>query len=205
MNLKVVAERKNDFKGPINIAMLYSPTGIGNAGIQQIKENENEGFVTVSANANAPLQKWKVCVVANADFGKGPVWFSSQLIDLEVAAPFMDGKLVRTFVDQGDSTNVTVKLDLKTEFPGKAKLQLLGLPPGATADEVEISKDDKEAKFNVKADKTTPVAQHKQLFCHLILSRDGEEMTENFAMGGILRVDKATPSKNVAAADSTKK
>jgi len=205
MNLKVVAERKNDFKGPINIALLYSPPGIGNAGIQQIKENENEGAVTVSANANAPLQKWKVCVVGNADFGKGVVWFSTQLIDLEIGAPLLGGQLVRTFVDQGDSTTMTVKLDLKTEFEGKAKLQLLGLPPGATSDEVEITKDDKEAKFTVKADKSTPVAQHKQLFCRFSLLKDGEEMVSTFANGGILRVDKATPSKAVAQADSPKK
>jgi hypothetical protein len=204
MNLKVVAERKGDFKGPINIALLYSPTGIGNGGIQQIKENENEGSVTVSANPNAPLQKWKICVVGNADFGKGVVWFSTQLIDLEVAAPPVAGQLVRTFVDQGDSTTMTVKLDQKAEFEGKAKLQLLGLPAGATADEIEITKDDKEAKFTIKANKTTPVAQHKQLFCHLILTKGGEEMNENFANGGILRVDKGTPSKGVAANDSPK-
>ena len=195
MNLKVVAERKGDFKGPINIALLYSPTGIGNAGIQQIKESENEGAVTVSASGNAPLQKWKICVVGNADFGKGVVWFSTQLIDLEVAAPLIGGQLVRTFVDQGDSTTMTVKLDQKAEFEGKAKLQLLGLPAGATADEVEITKDDKEAKFTIKADKTTPVAQHKQLFCRFSLLKDGEEMVSTFANGGILRVDKATPGQ----------
>jgi hypothetical protein len=99
---------------------------------------------------------------------------------------------------------MTVKLDQKAEFDGKAKLQLLGLPAGATADEVEITKDDKEAKFTVKADKTTPVAQHKQIFCHLVITKDGEEMNENFAQGGILRVDKATPSKGVASNDSSK-
>jgi len=205
MNLKVVAERKNDFKGPINVTLLYSPTGIGNGGLQQIKENENEGTVTISANANAPLQKWKICVVGNADFGKGPVWFSTQLVDLEVGAPFVGGKLVRTFVDQGDSTNMTVKLEQKAAFEGKAKIQLLGLPSGATADEVEITKDDTEAKFTIKADKTTAVAQHRQIFCHFSLIKDGDEMNSRFAEGGVLRVDKASSSKDVAQTDPAKK
>ncbi len=156
MNLKVVAERKNDFKGAITIGLLYSPTGIGTAGLQQIKEGENEGTVTISANGNAPLQKWKVCVVGSADFGKGPVWFSTQLVEVEVVAPLIGGQLVRTFVDQGDSTTMTVKLEQKTPFEGKARLQLLGLPPSTTADEQEITKDDKEVKFNIKAEKPRP-------------------------------------------------
>ena len=200
MNLKVVAERKGDFKGPITIALLYSPPGIGNAGLQQIKENENEGVVTISANGNAPLQKWKVCVVGNADFGKGPVWFSTQLIDIEVAAPLIGGQLARTYVDQGDTTTMTVKLDQKAPFEGKAKLQLLGLPPNATAEPQEITKDATEAKFTIKAEKTTPAGQHKQLFCSFTLEKDGEQMTETFAQGGILRVDKATVAQNGAPA-----
>ena len=195
MNLKVVAERKADFKGAISLALLYSPPGIGTAGTVQIKENENEGTVTVSANATAALQKWKVCVVGSADFGKGPVWFSTQLIDLEVGAPFLAGQIQRTFVDQGDSTTVTVKLDHKLPFEGKAKLSLQGLPPSCTADEMEITKDDKEVKFTVKAEPNAPAGQHKQMFCNFTLSKDGEAMTSAFGNGGILRIDKATVAK----------
>jgi hypothetical protein len=199
MNLKITAERKADFKGPISISLLYSPPGIGNAGIQTIKEGENEGIVTISANANAPLQKWKVCVIGSADFGKGPVYFSTPLIEVEVAPPLVEGKISRTFVDQGDTTTVSVKLDVKAPFDGKAKVQLLGLPPGATADEQEFTKDDKEVKFTVKADKATPAGQHKQLFCQFTLLKDSEPMTSTFAQGGILRVDKASVAQNDSA------
>jgi hypothetical protein len=196
LNLKVVAERQDNFKGPINIALLYTPPGIGSAGTVQIKENENEAHVTISANGNAPLQKWQVCVVGNADFGKGPVWFSTQLVDIQVAAPFVGGKIARTFVDQGESTTVSVKLDQKIPFEGKAKVALLGLPPNTTAEEQEITKDDSEVKFTVKTEKTAPVAQHKQLFCQFNLVKDGETMTNSFANGGILRIDKASVAKN---------
>ena len=196
LNLKIAVERKNDFKGPISIALLYAPPGVGSAGIQQIKENENEGTIPISANGNAGLQKWKVCVVGNADFGKGPVWFSTQLEDIEIAAPLIAGKISRTFVDQGDSTTVTVSIDQKVPFEGKAKIQLLGLPPSTTADEQEITKDTTEVKFNVKADKAAPAGQHKQLFCQFTLAKDGDQMTSSFAQGGILRVDKATVAKN---------
>ncbi len=195
MNLKVTAERKNDFKGPINLALLYSPPGINSGGTMQIPEGKDEGTVPLSANGNAPLQKWKVCVVGNADFGKGVVWFSTALVEVEVAAPFMAGQIVRTFVDQGDSTTVKVKLENKIPFDGKAKITLTGLPPNTTADEKEITKDDKEVTFNVKAEPTAPAASHKQLFCQFQLIKDGEPMTTAFAQGGILRVDKATVAK----------
>jgi hypothetical protein len=194
--LKVRAERKNDFKGPINIALLYTPPGLGTGGTVPIKENENESTLTLSANANAPLQKWKLCVVGNADFGHGIVWFSTQLVEVEVAAPFVSGQIARSFVDQGDTTTMTVKVEQKVPFEGKAKLQLLGLPPSTTSDEQEITKETTEVKFTVKAEKAAPAATHKQLFCQFTLPKDGETMTSAFANGGILRVDKASVAKN---------
>jgi len=75
---------------------------------------------------------------------------------------------------------------------------LLGLPPNTTADEKEITKDDAEVRFTVKAEQNAPAAQHKQLFCQFQLVKDGESMTNTFAGGGILRIDKASVAKNEA-------
>lgn len=203
MGLKVKAERKGDFKGPVNLSLLYSPPGIGTAGLVTIAEGKDEGIVTISANKDAALSKWKICVVGNADFGKGPVWISTQLSDLEVAAPFVAGQIQRTFCDQGDSTVVTVKLDHKIPFDGKARVSLAGLPPGVTAEEVEVTKDSTEAQVPVKASKDAQPGQHKQLFATFTLVKDGEPMQTGFAQGGILRIDKATVA--VAKNEETKK
>ena len=196
MALKVRAERRNGFKGPINISLLHTPPGLGTGGEVPMKENESEGTLSLSAKADAPLQKWKICVVGNADFGHGTVWFSTQLVELEVAAPFVGGQIARSSVGQGGTTTMTVKLDQKAPFEGKAKLQLLGLPPNTTADEQEISKDTTEVKFTVKAGRTAPAATHKQLSCQFTLPRDGETLNSAFASGGILRVDKTSIPKN---------
>ncbi|MES2571472.1 MAG: PPC domain-containing protein [Verrucomicrobiota bacterium] len=199
ISLKVVAERKNDFKGPIGLTLLFTPPGLGTAGTVQIPEGQNEGIVTLSANGNAPLQKWKVCVVGSADFGKGPVWFSTALAEVGVAAPYVSGQIMRSFVDQGETTTITVKLENKIPFEGKAKLSLLGLPPNTTAEDVEITQEDKVAKFTVKAAANAPTASHKQLFCQFQLMKDGEPMISSFAQGGILRIDKAaTPTAATA-------
>ncbi len=190
LNLQVVAERSGDFKGPIALALLYSPPGIGTAGTAQIAEGKNDFSIPVSANADAPLKKWRVCVVGSADFGKGTVWMSTPLVELEVAPPMLTGKIQRSFVDQGDSTTVTVKLENPVPFEGKAKLTLLGLPANTTAEPQEVTKDDKEVRFVVKAAKDAPAATHKQLFCQFQLTKNGEPLTSTFAQGGILRIDK---------------
>ncbi len=196
MALKVHAERRNGFTGPISVAVLYTPPGLGTGGAVPIKEGESDISLPVSANGNAPLQKWKVCVVGSADFGGGPVWFSTQLVEVEVAAPFVSGQIARSFVDQGESTTITVKLNQKLPFDGTARLQLLGLPANTSASEQEITKDTAEVKFEVKAEKNAPAATHKQLFCQFTLTRDGENLTSTFGQGGILRVDKAAVAKN---------
>ncbi len=201
MALKVVVERRNDYKGPIDIQVLYAPPGVGTPGTVTIPAEKNEGEITISGNGNAPLAKWKTVIVGTADFGKGPTWFSTQLFDLEVAAPFITGTIVRTFIDQGGEGSMTVKLEQKAEFPGKAKIALVGLPEGVTADVREITKDDTEVKFTLKATAKAQTGQHKTIFASFTLVRDGETMTNTIASGGILRVDKATPSTKVATAN----
>ena len=200
MALKVAVERRNDYKGPIDIALLYAPPGIGSPGTVNIPAEKNEGTITISANGSAPLAKWKTVITGSADFGKGVTWFSTQLFDLEVAAPFVGGAIVRTYIDQGGEGSMTVKLDQKNAFEGKAKIALIGLPQGVTAEEREITKDDTEVKFALKATPTAQVGQAKTIFASFTLVRDGETMTNTIASGGILRVDKAAAAAKVADA-----
>ena len=200
MNLKVVAERRKDFKGPIQFEVLYAPPGIGTPGGVSIPEGQTEGHVTISANGGAPTTKWKTCITAQVDLGNGPTWISSKLIDLEIAPPFIAGTLVRTYIDQGSDGSMTLKLDQKVPFEGKAKVALVGLPQGVTAEDREITKDDKEVKFPLKAIATAQVGQHKTIFASFTLVKDGETMTNTIASAGILRVDKGTPAAKVAEA-----
>jgi hypothetical protein len=195
MNLKVRAERKGDFKGAVSLSLLWAPPGIGSPGTVPIKEGENEGSLQISANGNAQIAKWKICVVGSVDYGKGPVFISTQLIDLEVAAPFIAGTFARTFVDQGDQGSITLKLEQKVPFEGKAKVAVVSLPNGVTAEPREITKDDTEVKFELKAAADAQVGQHKQLIAQFTLEKDGEPMTNSVAKGGILRVDKASVAK----------
>lgn len=192
LTLKVKVERKPEFKGPVTIGLVYAPPGIGSPGTVPIKEGESEGSLTISATTTAPAGKWKTCVYGVVDTGKGPTYISTQLIDLEVQAAPVKGQLVRTFVDQGDQGSMTLKLEQLQPFEGKAKMVLVSLPTGVTCEEREVTKDDKEVRFEIKAAANAQAGQHKQVIAQFKLMKDGEEMVSNVASGGILRVDKAS-------------
>jgi len=195
MTLKIHATRTGDFKGPVTLSLLYAPPGVGTPGTVPIKDGENDGTLTISANSNAPAGKWKTCVVGVVDTGKGPTYISTELIDLEVGLPPVKGTIVRTFIDQGDEGSMTLKLDQQQPFEGKAKVVLVSLPSGVTCEEREITKDDKEVRFKLKASADAQVGQHRQVVAQFTLEKNGEPMVSNIAAGGILRVDKASVVK----------
>ena len=90
MNLKVVAVRKEGFKAPITLRMLWNPPGVGSQNEIVIPEGQTEALYPVNANGDAAVRAWKIAILAVSDAGKGPVWTSSQLATLNVAAPFID-------------------------------------------------------------------------------------------------------------------
>ncbi len=196
MNLKVAVNRKAGadgkplYNGAVQAQLLFAPTGIGQPGVVTIAEGQSEGTITISAQGDAPLRKWKTAVNGSVDSGKGAVWISTGLIELEIAPSFVSGAMVRTYVDQGSEGTMTLKLEQKVPFDGAAKVALLGLPQGITAEEKEITKDDKEVKFTLKAAPDAQVGQYKTVIASFTLIRDGEPMTTTIASGGVLRVDK---------------
>ncbi len=197
MLLKVVARRKAGFTAAITVYPLFNPPGVGSASAVTIPANGNETLLPLNAAGNAQVRKWKTAVLASSDAGKGPVWVSSQLATLEVAAPFVAANIERGAVEQGKETDLLVKLQHLTPFEGKAKLRLIGLPFKVTTAEQEITKDTKEVLFKVKTDRTSPAGIHRNLFCQVHITRAGEPVVANTGYSE-LRIDvpvvKTTPA-----------
>jgi len=212
MNLKVVAQRKPGFTGGIHLRMLFDPPGVG-SGQVDMPGDKSEALLPLNASGGAQVRKWKICVLGNSDQpakpapaagqpapapatvpAAGPVWVSTQLAELEIAPPLVLGKIEMAATEQGKPAPVLCKLDPKTKFDGKGKLQLVGLPPNATvAGDVEIGADAKEAVFNVNVDAKTPAGQHNQLACILTVMKNGEPIVQTVSAGGVLRVDPPPP------------
>lgn len=193
-NLKVFAERKPDFKAPIALYMLFNPPGVGSASSVTIPEGQNEAFYPVNANGGAECRKWKIAVIAQATVGNGPVWVSSQLATLEVVPPFVAFTMERAAVEQGQQTDLFCKVQTNTAFEGSAKVELLGLPHKVAAPEMQINKDTKEFAFKVATDKESPAGQHKNVFCRVTISQNGEPVVHSVG-GTELRIDRPLPPK----------
>src|SRR5262249_1531796 len=101
MNLKVVAEGKAGYKGPITLQMLYNPPAVGSAGWATIPAGQNETVLAMNAGGGAPARKWKIAVMGTANVGNGPVWVSSQLATLEIAPPLVGFAMERAAGEQG--------------------------------------------------------------------------------------------------------
>ena len=188
MNLKVVAERKPGFKAPITLQMLFNPPGVGSASTVAIPEGQTEALYPINANGGAQVRKWKIAVLGVATVGKGPVWVSSQLATLEIAAPFVAFTMERAAGEQGKTTDLFCKIQQNAPFSGSAKVKLLGLPPKVTAPELDITKDTRELSFKLTLDKASPPGQHNNVFCQVMIVQNGEPVLHNVG-GTQLRID----------------
>jgi hypothetical protein len=198
MQLRVVAERKEGFTAPITLAMLFNPPGVS-AGGATMAEKTNEAVLPLNASGDAQVRKWKICVIGSADVG-GPLWVSTQLAELEIAPPFVAGKLEMATVEQGKSTQVLCNLEQKRPFDGKATVQLLGLPPNASAPQREITSSDSKAIFDVQTDPKSPAGSHNTMFCVATVTQNGEPIAQSIAGGGVLRIDAPPPAPAPVAA-----
>jgi hypothetical protein len=102
-------------------------------------------------------------------------------------------------VEQGKDVDLAVKVNKAVDFPGEAKVTLVGLPNRVTAEPAAITKDSTEVVFRLKTDPATPVGEAKNLFCQVVITRDGEPIMHNLGTGR-LRVDAPLPPRKTAAA-----
>jgi hypothetical protein len=199
MNLKIVAERKKGYNEAITIIPIFNPPGIGSTGSAVIAAGQTETLFALNANGGAPVRKWKYVVLGVANVGNGPIWVSSQLATLEIAPPYLGFALERAAAEQGKATEMFCKVQPTTPFAGPAKVNLIGLPPRVTAPEVQITKDTKEFSFKLNIDKASPAGVHKNLFCQMVITQNGEPIVHNLGSSEI-RIDVPLPPKADAPA-----
>lgn len=207
MNLKVVATREEGYTAPINLSMLYNPPGVGSSGSIVIPEGQNEALIPLTANGNAALGVWKLVVIARgndptqkpADQGNrrrgGAGWeCSSQFVDLTIAEQFYALQFARPAVEQGQETELEIKVTKKSDFEGEATAELLGIPNGVTTEPVKFTKDSTEIVFKLKAAADAREGKHGGIVCRTVFPIKGEPVTHTLG-GTELRIDKPLPPK----------
>lgn len=173
MNVKVVVHRDKGFDAPLTLLFPFNPPSVGSAGSIAIDKGKNEGLYPINAAGDAAIGKWPMMVIGAADIN-GQAWVSSQLADLDVAERYVTFDMKRSACDKGQPAQIQCTLAHATAFEGKAKAELLGLPPGVSAEPVEFTKETKDLTFQVKTTKDTPAGSHKSLFCQTTITQNGE-------------------------------
>jgi hypothetical protein len=194
MQLKVVATRKEGFTAPIKVDFLWFPPGINASRSISIAEGQAEALIPVNAAGNAQVAEWKIAVTGQATVGNGPIMVSSPFATLRVAEKYLTVAYQQTAVEQGQETEMVVKITKNKDWEGPAKVDLLGLPNKVTAPPLEALKETAELVFKVKTEKESPAGTHKSVFCQVVVMENGEPILHNLG-GGQLRVDVPLPPK----------
>ncbi|MBI5774370.1 MAG: PPC domain-containing protein [Verrucomicrobia bacterium] len=198
LDLRVEAEREKGFDGPITVRMVYNPPGVGSLPDMVIGKGSNSVNYRVNATATAELRKWPIAIVAgakldpkaNADREREvTTYVSSQLLNLEVAPAFVLGTMDLVSTERGKPARMVCKLEQKTPFTGKVKVELIGLPANTTAAEKMISTGDTEVAFDIKTGDNSPAGLHKNIVCVLTMTKGSDTLTQTVASGGKLRID----------------
>jgi hypothetical protein len=198
LDLKVVAKRKEGFKAPIRVFMMWKPPGISSLGEQTIPEGGNECVFQLDANSAVALGTWKMVVMGEADAGNGRVYNASPFCELvttpaSLAAP----AIPLTAVEQGKEAVMVAKIEHLQPFSGEATAEVMGVPDTIPISSAKINKGTKEVTFTVKTDAKSPVGKQGNLFVKVDVPVQGGTTTHRIALGSILRID--PPRKAPAA------
>ena len=194
MNLKVIATRKEGWDGQINVQFPFRPPGIGAAASVNIPAGQNEVLYPISANGGARIDKFPIYVIGSAE-NTGASWGASQMAELEIADRYLNITLQRAAVELGQETEVAAAVEVAKEFPGNARVELLGLPHKVTTEVMEINKDAKELVFKVRTGADSPAGNHKNIFCRVTVTENDEPVVHARVGGTELRIDKPLPPK----------
>jgi hypothetical protein len=203
-NLKVVAKRKEGFKGAIRVFMCWTPPGVSSLGEQTIAAESNECVFPLNANANVDTKSWKFVVQGEADAGKGRVYNASPFAELATEAPYVAANAIPlTAMEVGTPGLMVTNFEVARPFEGEAVAQLVGVPDTIRIAPIKVTKDTKELRFNVETDEKSRIGKTANLFVQVDIPVGKGFATHRIALGSILRLDaarKAAPAPVAKAA-----
>ncbi|MEQ8846848.1 PPC domain-containing protein [Botrimarina sp.] len=189
--LRVTAERAEGFDAPIRVLMLYHSPGVSSNRSRSIAKGQTEVMIPVTANDKAKTGEWPIVVTAEANVG-GRLWASSGFVSLAVAEPYFDVAVPTVTTRQGESATMAIGITPRKGFEGVATLELIGLPPGASAPAVEIAEGAEAADVPITVAADAKPGRHRGVRCRVRLAVDGAPVvyTQGYAE---LRIDPAEP------------
>jgi len=203
-NLKVVAKRKEGFKGAIRVFMCWTPPGVSSLGEKGIAADATECEFQLNANANVDTKMWKFVVQGEADTGKGRVYNASPFAELTTEAPYVAANAIPlTAMEIGTPGVMATNFEVQRPFEGEAVAQLVGAPDTIRIAPIKVTKDTKELRFTVETDEKSRPGKTSNMFVQIDIPVGKGIATHRIALGSILRLDparKAAPAPVAKAA-----
>ena len=187
--IKVIAERKEGFNGQINVRMLTRPPGLSCTSSINIPADKNEITYVFNGNSSAEILEHKFAFLGTATVDGATAYVSTQLSPLEIKDYFMVGKITAATTTQGYPTELKVDLTTRTEFPGEATVELVGLPTGTTSTKLQVTKDTESITFPITVEPNARVGLHRTVYCKLSIDHSGHQVTQILGGRGTLRVN----------------
>ena len=187
--LQVSIERDAGFDGIVDLHRIWLPPGVGAAGRVRVEKDATTAEYPFNANGSARTGVWPVVVIARANVG-GNVWVAANPIALTVAEPLIDGRLQLAAVERGQPVAFVCEITSELSFAGEGEVRLIGVPPHVKHAPQPITAETKQLVFNLAVTDQAPVGKHRGLRCELRLPQGDETIVQQFAHGGVLRIDK---------------
>lgn len=206
LGLTVVAKRKEGFKGPIRVFMVWTPPGITSLGEQTIPEGQDRCVFELNAGAGVATADWNFVVMGEADAGNGRVYNASPFARVTTAPAFVAANAIPLAAfEQGKPTVLTTNFEVLRPFEGEAVARLVGVPDTIAIDPIKVTKDTKELRFTVRTTAESPLGKKDNLFVQVDVPVAAATTTHRVALGSSLRIDAvrkapATPAPAAPAA-----
>ena len=194
MNLKITAKRHPDFKEAIKITLPWRPPGVSAPSSVTIPKEKNEAVMGINANGGAAVARWRIFVTGEATCSKGPLFVSSSLQPIEIADPYVGGKIELAATELGQNTDLVCTIAVHKEFEGEAQINLNGLPHGVSTEELTINKESKEITFPLAVSKEAKKGKTSNIFCTVVITENGHPIRGTAMGGGVLRIDPPPPA-----------
>jgi hypothetical protein len=211
LDLIVKVTRTKGFTEPIEVSFPCLPPGIEAPTSVVVPADKAEAVVTLFAHPSAEIGDWRMAVEAKpgaASRGRrdplvagagntirsrrrvaeGVLPVASDLLAVKVAQPPMKGHFLPISAEQGKVVTMTCRLDSAVPLPETFTARLDGLPPRATAKDVELKPGARQVEFTVALDASTPLGERSSLVCELTGKVGEQKVVYRIGRGGVLAV-----------------
>lgn len=198
--IPVKLTRQPGFDEPVEFQAEFAPPGVGLPPKELIPSGETGALLRITAERNAPLGKGPLYLMATTlggsseqssqYLGTGRIRVSSQIIEVDVAEPFVELASEPVSVRRGGRAMFAFTVTPKSPFEGHMDAKLLGLPKGVgvVGGSPKITKDAKQIAFEIEANDDALLGAVSGLECELVVKVAGQEIRQR-AGKGTLRID----------------